>query len=456
MNSRLHLLMILLITLHMSCKEKEAPKAPTSTPAKPTITKLTSSQQVEAKKVYEAWCSGCHGDKGRGDGPAAAVLEVKPRNFLREKFKIRSTESGKPPTRTDIFETVTRGLPGTAMPSFKFLPEKERWLAVDYVRKLANLDTAPEPEKIELGNEPKVRGEAIQRGKEVYAKMGCAQCHGPEGRGDGPSAQSLKDSSGRSIPARDYTRGEYLGGDTPYAINMRFQSGIDGTPMPSYKGVFTTEQSWDLAHYILSLRRRKPAPPADPVAHGRNLVKEKQCFGCHVIEGQGADVGPSLDAAAAKLRYDYVKDFLKDPLKQGKIYGYMPYRMPQFNLKQDEIEAVVALFADIAKRDIKDPPEQIPAFDDGKVIQGKTLYFLKCTECHNMGTVIPTPVAKQQGPDLITVSDRILYKWMPVWVNNPKQVYSAARMVDTNLTPQEIEAVVSFVWKTSVEAHNKK
>ncbi|MGH9857714.1 MAG: c-type cytochrome, partial [Acidobacteriota bacterium] len=303
MKIRFYVLIILLIVFTMSCKKEEAEKAspPESTTVQqPAAVKLTGSQLTEAKKVYEAWCSGCHGEKGRGDGPAAVVLEVKPRNFIKEPFKIRSTESGQPATRKDIFETVTRGLPGTAMPSFNFLTEKERWLAADYVRKLANLESSTEAAVIQLGSEPKANIESIQRGKEVYAKMGCAQCHGPEGRGDGPSAATLKDSLGRLIPARDYTKGEYLGGDTAYAINMRFQAGVDGTPMPSYKGAITDQQSWDLAHYVLSLRQPKPALAADRIARGRALVREKQCSGCHVIEGQGGDVGPSLDIAAAK------------------------------------------------------------------------------------------------------------------------------------------------------------
>src|SRR5688572_23291559 len=149
---RLYLLAVLIIAFTLSCK-KEASQTKESTETnqeKTAPVKLTSSQQLEAKKVYEAWCSGCHGEKGRADGPAAAVLEVKPRNFIREPFKIRSTESGQPPTRKDIYETVTRGLPGTAMPSFSFLSEKERWLAADYVRKLANMEHQPDPPSIQL------------------------------------------------------------------------------------------------------------------------------------------------------------------------------------------------------------------------------------------------------------------------------------------------------------------
>jgi mono/diheme cytochrome c family protein len=424
---------------------KEPEKAVAKTNETPAIMKLASHQQSDAKKVYNAWCSGCHGEKGRGDGPASVVLQVKPRDFLAEQFKIRSTATGQTPTRQDIFDTVTRGLSGTAMPSFAFLSEQDRWLAVDYVRKLANIDNAPDPATIDLGTEPSASQDSIQRGKQVYAKMGCPQCHGPEGRGDGPSSATLVNSLGRPIPARDYTKGEYLGGDSATAIAMRFTSGMDGTPMPSYSGVMTPAETWDLAHYILSLRKPTPAPPKDPVAHGREIVNQKQCFACHIIEGKGADVGPSLDVAAAKLQYNWVRNFLKDPPKQGKIYYYMQYRMPQLNLKQDEIESVVALFASLAKRSTQDTKPQIPHFEESKLSQGKLIYFLKCTECHNMNNVIPTPEAKQQGPDLIRVSDRIVYEWMPLWVNNPKQVYPQARMVDTNLTPQEVEAVQSFV-----------
>lgn len=235
-----------LFVLTIGCKgtSKETQKATAEKKrAATTIIQLTSKEHADAKKVYTAWCSGCHGEKGRGDGPAAAVVEVKPRNFLIESFKIRSTASGQPPTRQDIFETVTRGLPGTAMPAFDFLAEKDRWLAVDYVRKLANLDTKPDPQTIDLGEKPSNTKESVSAGKQIYAKMQCAQCHGPEGRGDGPSSATLLNSQGQPIPARDYTKGEYLGGDTPVAIAMRFTTGMDGTPMPSYSGVMTQKET---------------------------------------------------------------------------------------------------------------------------------------------------------------------------------------------------------------------
>ena len=445
----------------LGCAGKSQDPAASNAAASVAPRAALSPAQARAKaelghKVFITWCSGCHGARGQGDGPAAKAITVRPRNFTAEPFKIRSTVSGQAPTRQDIFDTITRGLPGSAMPSFKFLSEEERWQLVDHVSSLAGIEGKPDPAPVVLGPEPPSNSESIARGKEVYAKMQCFQCHGVTGRGDGPASKTLKDDSGRSIPARDYSRGQYLGGTTAAAIHMRFRTGMDGTPMPSFADSVSVEQGWDLAHYVLSLQLPKELPPADPVAYGRRIVEERQCFACHVIEGRGGDVGPSLDVAAHKLRYDWVKQYLANPLAYGKLYHYMPYRMPRFDLQPDEIDAVISLFAKLADRKYPEPPPVAETIDPKQAAEGQLIYFIKCTECHNMGTVVPTPEAKQQGPDLINVSQRIRFEWISTWVNNPQRLYPGARMVNTNLSDEEIEAVRGFVWKTSVDALAKQ
>ena len=46
------------------------------------------------KQIYDAHCVECHGASGKGDGPSAAYLIPRPRDFTTGKYKIRSTESG--------------------------------------------------------------------------------------------------------------------------------------------------------------------------------------------------------------------------------------------------------------------------------------------------------------------------------------------------------------------------
>lgn len=54
----------------------------TSTPFKPTI-KIKSSASLIAfgKKTYEQNCMACHGKDGKGDGPQAKTLKIKPANL---------------------------------------------------------------------------------------------------------------------------------------------------------------------------------------------------------------------------------------------------------------------------------------------------------------------------------------------------------------------------------------
>jgi cbb3-type cytochrome oxidase cytochrome c subunit/cytochrome c553 len=93
-----------------------------------TAPKFTPEMIAAGKTVYEANCSGCHGNAGNGAGPAAAALNPKPRNFIEAKFKYGDRD-------TDLFKTVANGVTGTAMPPWKdALSDDQRWAVISYVR----------------------------------------------------------------------------------------------------------------------------------------------------------------------------------------------------------------------------------------------------------------------------------------------------------------------------------
>ena len=159
----------------------------------------------------------------------------------------------------------------------------------------------------------------------------------------------------------------------------------------------------------------------------------------------------SLDVSMQKLRRPWIREFLKDPRAQGKLYPFTAFRMPDLKLSPAEIDALIALFDSLVGPEVVAATEAAAPkqFGDELVARGQLLYFLKCTECHNLGNVVPTPEAKRQGPDLIRVTQRLRYDWIPAWVKNPVAVYPGAAMVDTNLSDDDIEAVRAFLWKTS-------
>lgn len=102
-----------------------------------SATAINASKPVHSgRTVYQQHCAACHGVNGGGDGPAAVWLYPKPRRFDSGLFKIRSTPGGSLPTDDDLFQVITRGMPGSSMPSFTYLSDADRREVVQYVKHL--------------------------------------------------------------------------------------------------------------------------------------------------------------------------------------------------------------------------------------------------------------------------------------------------------------------------------
>ena len=96
-----------------------------------------SDEQGNPRGLYREHCAHCHGITGDGAGPTAAFLNPYPRDYRKGKFKFKSTPIGQKPTHDDLKKIVLEGIPGTAMPSFKLLPDLEVEALVDYVKYLS-------------------------------------------------------------------------------------------------------------------------------------------------------------------------------------------------------------------------------------------------------------------------------------------------------------------------------
>lgn len=224
----------------------------------------------KGKPLYALHCLQCHGERGLGDGPAAIYLYPKPRDFTRGLFKIRTTPSGSLPTDQDLYDTIGRGMPGSAMPGFSQLTSQDRWALVSYLKTLVEAYQYRQPEPpVRMGPAPRKTAATLALGKEMYQKMECSQCHGETGQGDGPAAAALTDDWEIPIKVRDLTDGTYKGGPTDRDLYLRFTTGMTGSPMPAYSNdKMTAAERWALVQFVQSLRRPdRPlvVPPANGV-----------------------------------------------------------------------------------------------------------------------------------------------------------------------------------------------
>jgi mono/diheme cytochrome c family protein len=96
-----------------------------------------SDERGNPHGLYREHCAHCHGITGDGTGPTASFLNPYPRDYRKGQFKFKSTPVGEKPTHDDLKKIVLEGIPGTAMPSFKLLPDLEVEALVDYVKYLS-------------------------------------------------------------------------------------------------------------------------------------------------------------------------------------------------------------------------------------------------------------------------------------------------------------------------------
>jgi mono/diheme cytochrome c family protein len=204
--------------------------------------------------LYERYCTVCHAHDGTADGEASAWLFPPARDFTRGRFRLVSTSNGAP-TDDDLVRVLRRGMPGSSMPSWSWLEERDLRDLAGYVRFLAveGLGESIDREAREDG-EPLMPGcaheialewmtprevlepvapvepspDTLALGQELYRES-CAGCHDTDGRGFDEHPRWNEDGSLNW--ARDFTHGILKGGGTHADLYRRIRCGLPGSPM---------------------------------------------------------------------------------------------------------------------------------------------------------------------------------------------------------------------------------
>ncbi|MBI4061404.1 MAG: c-type cytochrome, partial [Elusimicrobia bacterium] len=305
-------------------------------------------------KVYSARCASCHG--GKGEGGIGSRLDSD--SFLRladDEF---------------MFRAISQGRPGTAMPSWYFLPSRDVADLLKFIRawqKGAGVAV----------NRPPRRGEP-EFGKLIFDKA-CVACHGPEGRG------GVGGQIGNPL---------FLASASDEFLWRTIAHGKQGTGMRGFLegrgGTLMSLNSSDIDHVVSYLRALGAKPRVDPLdrefpgasaAVGKEIFLGKGgCSKCHGAEGEGSS-GPSLNSLG------FLKAASNGYLAATIIMGRQGTEMRPFgqpgnvvNLSQREVMDLVAFIRSWEKN----PPAVTRVIDrtESAAREGGTLFNRYCVACH--------------------------------------------------------------------------
>lgn len=234
-----------------------------------TVQKVGDAARGRQIYVREG-CFYCHTQftrlQDRGYGPlvkAGDYVEETPHQLgTARNGPDLTNEGGKFPSEWQKAHLIEpRSLkPGSIMPSFSFLSDRDMNDLVAYIQSLGNKRTvehyveAPDEyrtttdvgRKLMAAKTVDTNADAsANAGRGIYSQN-CAACHGQDARGNGPNSISLEKK-----PA-NFTRPFYKQYPDEFWF-FRITEGVPGTRMPHFGEVLTPEQRWYLVAYLKTL-----------------------------------------------------------------------------------------------------------------------------------------------------------------------------------------------------------
>jgi mono/diheme cytochrome c family protein len=255
--------------------------------------------------VYMKNCMHCHGVTGDGAGPTGQFLNPRPRDYRKGVFKFTSTQPGEKASRNDLHRVVQYGIPGTYMPSFLLLGDRETKAVVEYVRWLA------------------IRGEFEKRLVEElasdYSKSAIEDANTKE-----QNAYKIKQKNKEeaekpaSLPKAIKAAGD---GFKKYVTDNEYSSAIDETANLLAEAWAHAEESETVVNP--SVQRVNDTPESRERGRLLYMSDKTKCYTCHgpTGRGDGSSTEDFWDVPGTQKKYEKrgLHDEWGNPLKPRNL-----------------------------------------------------------------------------------------------------------------------------------------
>ena len=293
----------------------------------------------------------------------------------------------------------------------------------------------------------------LELGRRAIARYGCYGCHTIAGFEDTqPIGIELSEEGSKLVQRLDFafvheiphTKIDWFKQKlkTPRIFDRsRVLQPLEKLRMPNFG--LSEEEATLLATAVMSFQAevqpvasRVPGSARnDALREGRNLVRRRNCVGCHEIEGVAGDyvnvvddaslAPPFLTPEGAKVQPEWLYAFLRGPIT---IRPWLDVRMPSFGLDDPHLNTTIDYFAAISEtvgpfrtHDFDAPPSIVDT--------GEELFeLLQCQQCHVLDTIPEDRETDTLAPDLRMARERLQPDWVVDWLRVPLEIQPGTRM----------------------------
>ncbi|MFQ5649752.1 MAG: c-type cytochrome [bacterium] len=309
--------------------------------------------------------------------------------------------------------------------------------------------------------------ELIAEGKRIIRNFGCHGCHDIKGmETEGKVSVSLNEFGGKTHDELFFgdalARGE-VKAETwdEWTLGKMRNSRLYATEvvvqrMPNF--AFGKEDARTMAMLLKSWDGRvigkrylhDTGRLGEAIEKGRRLVRQYNCIGCHIIEGEGGFIRPTiveafkkqgrsedealsfsppdLIAEGRKVQPDWLFNFLKNPA--SKIRPWLSVRMPTFDFTDEEVNVLIEYFQ--ALDGLSEPFQEIDIELTVTEMRAAEELFspdlLSCFSCHQVGDKKPEGPPSGWAPDFLLAPDRLNPDWVFDWIADPQSLQPGTRM----------------------------
>jgi len=187
---------------------------------------------------------------------------------------------------------------------------------------------------------------------------------------------------------------------------------------------------------------------SEQVVQGKRVWQKYNCNDCHTILGFGGYYAPDMTKVYKRIGKEGIRETVKKP---QVVFANSWRKMPQQNLKDKEVEDLIAFFKWVNEINTNDwppqdsdklPPSSIRRMVAGVgVSPGGALFKEKgCFACHKI-----SGTGGVAGPAMEGVGRKYDAAKLAQYIRDPASVDTKSKMAKQDLTPDQAQQIAQFL-----------